>query len=83
MCFGQKKNVENRLDSLFNSLANQNQFNGTVLIAEKGKILYKSGKGYSNETTKEKNNSNTIFELASCSYLSPLISWSVISNLNT
>ncbi len=67
LCFGQKINVEQRLDSLFNSLAEQNQFNGSVLIAEKGKILYKSGKGYSNETTKEKNNPETIFELASCS----------------
>lgn len=65
--FGQNTAVENRLDSLFSSLAGQHQFNGSVLIAEKGKILYQGGKGYSNEHTKEQNNAQTIFELASCS----------------
>lgn len=65
--FGQQQPVAKRLDSLFNSLAAQNQFNGSVLIAEKGKILYQSGKGYSNELTKKQNNTATIFELASCS----------------
>lgn len=66
-CSGQKQHIEHRLDSLFNALAAQNQFNGSVLIAEKGTVLYKSGKGYSNELTKEQNNTQTIFELASCS----------------
>ena len=66
--FGQQQlNCGKRLDSLFSSLADQNQFNGSVLIAEKGKVLYSAGKGYSNEITKEKNNSQTIFETASCS----------------
>jgi CubicO group peptidase (beta-lactamase class C family) len=52
---------------LFNALANQNQFNGSVLIAEKGKTIYKSGKGFSNERTKQENNAETVFDLASCS----------------
>ncbi|WP_300665296.1 serine hydrolase domain-containing protein [Fluviicola sp.] len=65
--FGQENNTEKRLDSLFTTLAAQNQFNGSVLIAEKGKIIYKGGKGYSNELSKELNNTQTIFELASCS----------------
>lgn len=65
--FGQNTTVEKRLDSLFSSLADQHQFNGSVLIAEKGKILYNKGKGHSNERTKELNNPQTIFELASCS----------------
>jgi len=65
--FAQKQPVEKRLDSLFNALAAQNQFNGSVLIAEKGKVLYKAGKGYSNETSQELNNPQTVFELASCS----------------
>ena len=67
LSFGQKNNIEKRLDSLFNSLTEQNQFNGSVLIAEKGKIIYKKGKGFSNELTKERNNTKTVFELASCS----------------
>jgi len=64
---GQDTNTEKRLDSLFNALAEQYQFNGSVLIADKGKIIYKNGKGFGNETTKETNNPETIFELASCS----------------
>lgn len=67
LCFGQKNDPAKRLDSLFNSLTAQNQFNGSVLIAEKGKVIYKSGKGFSNELTKELNNLQTVFELASCS----------------
>ncbi|WP_294677026.1 serine hydrolase [uncultured Fluviicola sp.] len=67
LSFGQKNQTEKRLDSLFTSLAAQNQFSGSVLIAEKGKIIYKGGKGYRNELSKELNNSKTIFELASCS----------------
>lgn len=65
--FGQKASIEKRLDSLFAALAAQNQFSGSVLIAEQGKVLYKAGKGYSNERTKSRNNPQTIFELASCS----------------
>lgn len=67
ICAGQKNNTASRLDSLFTSLSEQNQFSGSVLIAEKGKIIYKAGKGFANEKTKERNNSQTIFELASCS----------------
>jgi CubicO group peptidase (beta-lactamase class C family) len=67
LSFGQKMTQTKRLDSLFTALAEQNQFNGSVLIAEKGKIIYKNGKGFSNEITKAPNNSQTIFELASCS----------------
>jgi len=65
--FGQKQSIEKKLDSLFTTLAAQNQFNGSVLIAEQGKVLYKAGKGYSNEPAKTRNNTQTIFELASCS----------------
>ncbi len=65
--FGQENNTKKQLDSLFTVLAEQNQFNGSVLIADKGKIVYQGGKGYSNETTKALNNTKTVFELASCS----------------
>jgi CubicO group peptidase (beta-lactamase class C family) len=67
LSFGQKGTQTKRLDSLFTSLAAQNQFSGSVLIAEKGKIIYKGGKGFSNEETKAPNNPQTIFEVASCS----------------
>jgi len=66
-CFGQQKRQEQQLDSIFTMMYNQNQFNGTVLIAEKGKIIFKKGYGYSNEITKQYNNVQTQYELASCS----------------
>lgn len=65
--FAQVETNAKRLDSLFDALYHQNQFNGSVLIAEKDKIIYKGAKGLSNETTKEINNTETIYELASCS----------------
>lgn len=67
LSFGQKITQTKRLDSLFTSLAAQNQFSGSVLVAEKGKIIYKGGKGLRNEITKSPNNPQTVFELASCS----------------
>ncbi|WP_097132334.1 serine hydrolase domain-containing protein [Pedobacter xixiisoli] len=55
-----------QLDSIFAFMYNQNQFNGTVLIADKGKVIYKKGFGLTDETTGSKNGTQTIFELASC-----------------
>jgi len=66
-CFGQHKNHAQQLDSIFATLHAQQQFNGSVLIAEKGKVILEKGYGYRNEQTKELNNAQTIFELASCS----------------
>ncbi len=66
--FGQKQSpTVQRLDSLFNVLTAQNQFSGSVLIAEKGKVLYEAGKGLRDELTGKPNNAQTVFELASCS----------------
>lgn len=56
-----------KLDSLFQKLSSNKEFNGNVLIAEKGKIIYKNSFGLANETSKEKLNENSIFELASVS----------------
>jgi len=67
LCPAQTTKKAQQLDSVFNVLAHQNQFNGSVIIAEKGKIMLKKGYGFSNEQTKELNNPQTIFELASCS----------------
>ncbi len=63
--FGQD-NVQ-KIDSFLTSIYNSGNMNGNVLIAEKGKIIYKKSFGFSNETTKEKLNENSIFELASVS----------------
>lgn len=65
--FAQKENKERQLDSIFSMLNEQNQFSGTVLIAEKGNIVFEKAYGYSNEDSKKKNDTRTIYELASCS----------------
>jgi CubicO group peptidase (beta-lactamase class C family) len=67
VCFGQHKNHTQQLDSIFATLHAQHQFNGSVLIAEKGKVILEKGYGYRNEQTKALNTAQTIFELASCS----------------
>lgn len=66
-CLGQLNNQGKQLDSIFSMLTAQNQFNGSVLIAEKGKVILEKGYGYSNEVTRQYNNPQTIFEMASCS----------------
>lgn len=67
ICFGQDKKHEKQLDSIFSVMYEQNQFNGVVLIADKGKVILKKGYGYSNEETRKPNDEKTVFELGSCS----------------
>ncbi|MGV3589500.1 MAG: serine hydrolase domain-containing protein [Adhaeribacter sp.] len=42
-------------------------FNGNVLVAKSGKVVYQKAFGYRNYTTKEPLNNNSVFELASIS----------------
>ncbi len=63
--FGQ--NNVRKIDSFLNSHYGNGTLNGNVLIAEKGNVIYKKSFGFSNESTKEKLNENSIFELASVS----------------
>jgi CubicO group peptidase (beta-lactamase class C family) len=62
--FGQKK--FQRIDSLFNSFQVNGQFNGNVLITEKGKLIYQKSFGLANEESKEELTENSVSELASC-----------------
>lgn len=55
------------MDKILDSLFVQQKFNGNILIAEKGQIIYTRSYGIANETTKEKLTPKSIFELASCS----------------
>lgn len=57
----------NRLDTLYSELYTSGSFNGNVLIAEKGQIIFERSYGLANEKTGEKLNAETIFELASVS----------------
>ncbi len=55
------------LDSLFRKKAKSQGFNGAVLIAQKGIILYENVFGYSNMQTKDSLSLNSAFQLASIS----------------
>lgn len=54
-----------RLDTLFSTLHEKQAFNGNVLIAEKGEIIYQNSFGLGNEITKEELTAASIFNLAS------------------
>ncbi len=66
LIFGQNAQ-EIRLDSLFSALHKRDAFNGNVLIADKGKVVFQKSYGLANEETKQKLNLETKFELASVS----------------
>lgn len=53
------------LNSYFNALYQARQFNGNVLIAEKGKIIYEQSFGYADFSAKKANTKNTSFPVAS------------------
>jgi CubicO group peptidase (beta-lactamase class C family) len=56
-----------KIDSLLTSFYNDGNLNGNILIAEKGKVVYKKSFGFSNDSAKERLNENSVFELASVS----------------
>jgi len=62
-----QSSVRDKLDSVFMVMYNQKQFNGSVLIAEKGKVLLAKGYGFRDTLSKFKTDENTVFELGSCS----------------
>jgi len=58
-----KSEIQNYCDSLYKV----GLFNGNILIADKGNVVYKSSFGKANEKTGQALNENSIFELASLS----------------
>jgi CubicO group peptidase (beta-lactamase class C family) len=62
--YGQKAH---QLDSLFETLNKQHAISGCVLIAENGKPIYQKAFGYADVDSKQLNDNNTVFELASVS----------------
>jgi len=57
--------VEQKIDELLRAYSNQNKFNGSVLVAQKGKIIYQKGFGYRNAEQKIPNDVNSIFQIGS------------------
>lgn len=56
-----------KLDSLFKKKATLDGFNGCVLVAQRGQIIYKNAFGLSNFKTKDSLTINSSFQLASAS----------------
>jgi len=54
-----------KIDSFFTEKHKRNLFNGTVLFAEKGQLIYKNSFGYANFKDKSLLQDNTAFQLAS------------------
>lgn len=55
------------VDSFFTAINLRNDFNGTVLVTDHDKIIYKKAFGYANFNTKDTLTENSIFQLASVS----------------
>lgn len=56
-----------KLDTFFKALQKNTGFNGTVLVAQYGKIIYKRAFGVANKFTNDKLSTRTSFQLASVS----------------
>ncbi len=61
------QNIPQSLDSFFNSLYQNKEFNGNVLVAENGNMVYKKSFGYANLENKTPNNDSSEFTLGSIS----------------
>lgn len=59
--------VSRKLDSLLQKINKGNDFNGSLLVAKNGKIVYSNQIGYANFVTKEPLNQTSLFQLASVS----------------
>ena len=57
------------IDELLKAYANENSFNGSVLVAQKDEILLQKGYGYKNASANSFNDSNTIFQIGSITKL--------------
>ncbi|MCU0328441.1 MAG: beta-lactamase family protein [Chitinophagales bacterium] len=55
------------IDSIFRSLSYQNKFNGSILVAQNGKVIYKNAFGMANPVLNEPLSTESIFQLASVS----------------
>ena len=59
--------IPERLDSFFTELNKNGDINGSVLVAERGDVLYQKSFGYADVQNKIVNTENTLFQLASVS----------------
>lgn len=65
------------IDSLMNKWYTSHRFNGTILVAEKGEVLYRGALGYGNLQTKDTLTLSSPFQLASAS--KPITALSILT----
>ena len=58
-----------KIDQLLTTYEKNNQFSGSVLVAEKGKILFERSYGYKNAEKKQKNTNNSQYRIFSTTKL--------------
>lgn len=61
------QDVAKNIDSLFRATAAKGLFNGNVLVAQDGKVLYRQSFGYADFENKKTHDASTSFQLASLS----------------
>lgn len=59
------QDVPKKTDALVQAYVNVNKFNGSVLVAQKGKVLLAKGYGFKDAEKRIPNDANTIFQLGS------------------
>jgi len=64
-CYAQAQTKVQAIDSLMSTVTQNGQFNGAVLVAEHGSVIYKKGFGYANMELKVPNQPDTKFRLGS------------------
>lgn len=57
--------VSNRLDSVLTAATQRGRFNGSVLVARRGRILLRKGYGYASVARRTRNRPNTRFRISS------------------
>lgn len=63
----EQKAIAAKLDNLFNDMNRQNMFNGSVIVAKAGRILYQKSIGYCNKEKMQLLTDTSMFQLASVS----------------
>lgn len=61
------KNADKQIDAFMQNLHKKRGFNGNVLVAKKGKIIYQNAIGWADYLHRDSLNINSVFELASVS----------------
>lgn len=61
------QDISGKIDDLIGTYAAANKFNGTVLVAAHGSVVFARGYGFRDAQAKSLNDENTIFQLASIS----------------